>query len=116
MKDYYENIGDLYRDTEVDAKSLFRYITSVTEAVMLDNALLHLERCVIEKRLAWFEENAGGVKTVKNPIEWAYQLFYEQYLGVSVPRDGTIVERTDTALVMRWWNHCPTLEAPCGVL
>ena len=117
MKNYFERIGDLYRDEAVDAKELFQYIMSAADAITLDNGFSHLERCVIEKRLSWFQENAGVVKTVKNPLERAYRLFYEQYLGLTVPHDGTIVERTETTLVMRWWNHCPTLEAcnTCGL-
>ena len=73
--------------------------------------LAYLERCVIEKRLAWLNRNLEEFDQTGDPVFDGYRLFYEIYLGVSAPADGEIVEQTDKKLVMRWWNHCPTLEA-----
>jgi hypothetical protein len=100
-----------YTEAVDDFTGLFRFILSLAGEIGIDTALGHLERCVIDKRLAWYEHNTFHVETVVDPIEEAYRLFYERYLGVSVPQDGEIVEKTEKHLLMRWWNHCPTLEA-----
>jgi len=70
-----------------------------------------MERCVSEKRLAWLDGNLDRIEKTGNPVEDGYRIFYEEYLGISIPKDGEIVEKTDKKLVMRWWNYCPTLEA-----
>jgi len=77
----------------------------------MDQALACLEQCVIEKRIAWLKANQWEVIDSSDPVMEGYQWFYESYLGVSVPKDGEIVERTEKRMVMRWWNPCPTLEA-----
>ena len=86
-------------------------VWSVAAEIGVDNALACLERCVIEKRLAWLDRNLAEFDPTGDPVFDGYRLFYEIYLGVSAPADGEIVEQTDKKLVMRWWNHCPTLEA-----
>ncbi len=76
-----------------------------------DEALSYLERCRIEKRLSWLDKNLESMARTGNPLDDAVRIFYEVYLGLSIPEDGEIIERTDTRLVTRWWNQCPTLEA-----
>jgi len=66
---------------------------------------------VIEKRLLWWDRNVKALKKIGNPLIDGYKIFYESYLGLSIPQDGKIVELTDRQLVTRWWNYCPTLEA-----
>jgi hypothetical protein len=41
----------------------------------------------------------------------AFQLFYLDYLQLSIPSNGEIVESSPSRLVTRWWNACPTLRA-----
>jgi len=83
----------------------------MAEEAGLDDALECLQQCVLEKRLSWFDRNAKTLKRTGNPVIDGYKMFYESYLGLSIPRDGDIIEATDGQLVMRWWNACPTLEA-----
>ena len=77
----------------------------------MDAALGYLERCVIQKRLAWLKVNFSEVEKGNGPVADGYRWFYEKYLGASIPKDGEIVERSGNRMVMRWWNPCPTLEA-----
>jgi hypothetical protein len=44
-------------------------------------------------------------------VQDGYNAFFERYLGLSIPRDGEVVEATPARLVVRWWNECPTLNA-----
>lgn len=46
-----------------------------------------------------------------DPLLDGYHIFYETYLGLSVPADGEIIEQNERRMVMRWWNACPTLAA-----
>jgi hypothetical protein len=100
-----------YGDSRGDSIELFQTILSVAENVGLDEALACLEQCVIEKRLSWAERNTKMPPNTGNPLGDGYRMFYESYLGLSIPRDGEIIEATDRRLVTRWWNHCPTLVA-----
>jgi hypothetical protein len=90
---------------------LFREILRASNEIGLDQALTYLEQCVTEKRLAWLKVNLGEVKNENDPVIDGYRWFYEKYLGISVPKDGEIVEHTGKRMVMRWRNPCPTLEA-----
>lgn len=90
---------------------LYRTILSVAQEIGLDPALSYLEQCVTTKRLAWFAEHLTHFERSGDPLCDGYHLFYEIYLGLSVPADGTIVERGPQRMVTRWWNRCPTLEA-----
>lgn len=65
----------------------------------------------LKKRLSWFDRNEKALERTGNPVIDGYKMFYESYLGLSIPRDGEIIEATDGQLVTRWWNTCPTLEA-----
>ncbi|MFQ5867568.1 MAG: hypothetical protein ACE5IT_06195 [bacterium] len=111
MKDeYYGLILEKYQDKERDFGGLFQTILSIANEIGLEKALEYLERCVIEKRLAWLHDSLDKIKRTGDAVEDGYRIFYEKYLGISVPKDGEIVEKTDKKFVMRWWNHCPILE------
>jgi hypothetical protein len=112
-----ETLSRLYhkKRSNADVVRLFQIVLSIAEETGLDAALGCLEQCVTEKRLSWLEANLGALARTSNPLADGYKLFYETYLGISAPHDGQIVETTDTKLVTRWWNDCPTLEA-CEVL
>ena len=111
MDAYYEVIKEQYLNKSTDSTALFRAVQSATEAVGWDRALGYLEQCVTEKRLAWLEEHLDEFERTDDPVGDGYRLFYEVYLGVAAPADGEMVARTETTMVTRWWNHCPTLEA-----
>jgi len=111
MKDkYYELILEKYRNKESKFSGLFQAILSVDDEVGLERALGCLEKCVIEKRLGWLDESLDKMERTKDAVEDGYRIFYEEYLGISVPKDGEVVDRTDKKMVMRWWNYCPVLE------
>lgn len=99
----YDSKGDDYSD-------LFATILSIAEESSLDEALGYLERCVTEKRSAWLARNRSALLRTADPIDDGYRAFYGAYLGLSVPQDGEIVERTPTRMVTRWWNPCATLD------
>lgn len=100
-----------YQLSSKDSSTLFQAILAAARQIGLADALAVLEQCVLDKRTTWLQANFPAFQTSHDPIHDAYRLFYEAYLGVSAPRDGEIVEKTDRKLVMRWWNPCPTLEA-----
>lgn len=106
---YYQLIKESY--TRGDAVSLFETVLSLTDEIGLDQALSLLERCVIEKRLAWVERGLDVFERSGDPVFDGYRLFYETYLKVAVPQDGEIVAQTADKMVTRWWNSCPTLDA-----
>jgi hypothetical protein len=110
MQDY-QHIKQAYNNSRGDSTGLFNEILRASNEMGMDEALAYLEQCVIEKRSAWLEANRGNVKNEVDPVVEGYRWFYEVYLGVSVPKDGEIVEQTGKRIVMRWWNPCPTLEA-----
>jgi hypothetical protein len=111
MLNYYQRIKQQYKKSQGNSTELFNEILRASNATGIDRALAYLEQCVVEKRTAWLKANLGGVKNGDDPVMDGYRWFYEKYLGVSVPKDGEIVERTGKRLVMHWWNPCPTLEA-----
>jgi hypothetical protein len=111
MENFYQQIRQYYRKKGVDSTELFRFLLSVADEIGRDAAFAHLEKCVIEKRLSWLKAHPIKLNGVRDPVGEAYRMFFQCYLGVSVPDDGEIVERSEAMLVMRWWNHCPTLEA-----
>ena len=111
MEDYYHLIKRQYINSKGDSIGLFKTILAIAEEIGLDQSLAYLEQCVSEKRLAWLDCHQENFGLTEEPIVDAYRLFYEAYLGVSVPDDGMIVEQTEHRIVMRWWNSCPTLTA-----
>jgi hypothetical protein len=100
-----------YESSRGDSTELFQIILSISQEVGLDEALAYLEQCVSAKRLAWFAKNFDTLPKTGQPVQDAFKVFYENYLGLSVPQDGEIVEATDKRLATRWWNDCPTLAA-----
>lgn len=110
MQSNYQNIKSEYTHSQGDFTDLFSEILRVADKTGLDQALAILEKCVIEKRLAWLKTNLGEADQTDNPVMDGYRLFYENYLGVSVPDDGEIVECSRKRIVTRWWNACPTLD------
>jgi hypothetical protein len=100
-----------YRQRSRDATPLFRTLLAVADGMGLDAALSCLERCVTEKRTAWLDEHLDHAERTGDLLRDGYHLFYEVYLGLSVPADGAIVEQDERRMVTRWWNRCPTLEA-----
>jgi len=111
MLNNYQRIKYQYENSQRDSTNLFCEIIKVADEIGMDDALACLERCVIEKRLAWLKTNPGKVKKTDQPLWDGYRLFYEKYLGVFVPEDGEIVAHSNEKIVTRWWNSCPTLEA-----
>lgn len=111
MEEYYDLIKKQYQNSAGDSTTLFQTLLSVAHEIGFDKALAYLEQCVTEKRLAWLQTNLENLAKTGSPVFDGYRLFYEVYLGVSVPQDGQIVEQTEQKMVMRWWNPCPTLEA-----
>ncbi len=107
----YRLVKQAYQAGGEDLAHVYRLILTIAEETSLDQALSHLERCVTEKRLAWLKEYLGAVERTDDPLDDALRIFYHDYLGLSIPEDGEIAERTDTKLVTRWWNRCPTLDA-----
>lgn len=108
---HYQLVRQEYESSGEDYTGLFRVILSIAEETSLDDALQCLERCVTEDTLSWLEDNFAGLEKTGDPIDDAYKLFYETFLGVSAPKDGEIAEQTESRLVIRWRNRCRTLEA-----
>jgi hypothetical protein len=111
MLNFFQCIKQQYEILQGDSTELFREIAAASQEIGIDESLAYLEQCVIEKRLAWLKVNLGETVDESDPVREGYKWFYEKYLRVSVPEDGEIVEHTETRIIMRWWNPCPTLEA-----
>jgi hypothetical protein len=111
MDPYLNFIKYQYLNSGGDSTPLFRTILSLSREIGLDKALAYLEECVIEKRLAWLDANLEKLARTDNLVLDGYRMFYDTYLGISVPVDGEIIEQNERRLVMRWWNPCPTLAA-----
>ncbi len=108
---YFQLVRAQYDSRGDDFSDLFRTILDIAEEASLDVALACLERCAVEKRTAWLEDNLEALQLTGDPVGDAYRIFYETYLGISAPDDGEIVERVPDRMVTRWWNRCPTLDA-----
>jgi tRNA(adenine34) deaminase len=112
MEERYRLITQAYESTaRGDSAQLLQTVLSVAESVGVDRALACLEQCVVEKRLSWLDANLKSLEVTGDPVLDGYRMFFEVYLGLSIPEDGEIVEHSESKLVMRWWNRCPTLEA-----
>jgi len=111
MDKYYQIIKQEYKNKGNDFTELFKSVLLVGNKIGLDKALEHLEKCVTEKWLSWLDKNLKTLNKKEDIIEDAYRIFYKGYLGISAPKDGEIIEKTDKKLVTRWRNHCPILEA-----
>ena len=111
MEGQHPHIRQAYLDARGDSLQLFQTVLAVAGEVGLDAALGSLERCVTAKRLAWMEGRLTQFVRTGDVLGDGYRLFYEDYLGLSIPQQGQIVARTERELTTRWWNPCPTLEA-----
>jgi tRNA(Arg) A34 adenosine deaminase TadA len=70
-----------------------------------------LEREVAEKRVAWFKQSHGSaVGPSRSSPRQAYELLFFEYMGLS-PEDLPVVSETETEIVWRSLNPCPTLAA-----
>jgi hypothetical protein len=107
---HYQLVKAKYDSRGKDHSDLFETILAVAQETSMETALEGLERCAIETRTSWLDENLPHLERTADPIDDAYRIFYEAYLGISAPGDGEIIERTPTRLVTRWWNQCPTLD------
>lgn len=106
-----QQIKHCYLHSGKNAIDLFQAVQSVASDSGWDAALACLEQCVIDKRLTWWQNRRVTWATTGDLLHDAYCLFYEDYLGLSIPQDGEIVEANGQRWVTRWWNPCPTLEA-----
>ena len=111
MEQHAARIKKAYQSSTGNSTALLQIVLDVGQEIGLYAALSVLEECVTEKRIAWWEAHRAQWEHTDRPLLDAYRLFYEDYLGVSVPRDGEVVSCTESRLTMRWWNPCPTLEA-----
>ena len=108
---YFQLVKAEYANRGKNHLVLWKTILSVAEHTSMDAALEYLARCAIETRTLWLDENLPHLERTADPIDDAYRIFYQTYLGISAPGDGEIVQRTSSRLVTRWWNSCPTLDA-----
>jgi tRNA(adenine34) deaminase len=108
---YYPLVKKQYENSGGNSIQLFETILTIAKEYDLDEVLECLQQCVIEKRLAWWDRTGVTFTKSDNPLMDGFKLFYESYLGLSIPSDGGIVEASSTRLVSRWWNACPTLQA-----
>ena len=106
-----QRIKDEYQASGGDSSRLFQVVLEAAGEDGLEEALACLEQCVSEKRSAWMERSESSIPGSGDPVMDAFRLFYQRYLGLSIPQDGEIVEATPRRIVSRWWNPCPTLEA-----
>lgn len=109
--DHYSLIKNEYQNSGRDSTGLFQAVLSISAEIGLDEALKILEKCVFEKRSSWMDRNEKDFERSGNAVLDGYRLFYERYLGLSLPRDGETIQWTDQKIVVRWCNFCPTLEA-----
>jgi tRNA(adenine34) deaminase len=108
-------IQQAYDDSRSSSVRLFQTVLSIAGVAGMDDTLTCLQECVTARRLAWWERTGRNIVTTNDPVMDGYRLFYENYLGLSVPKDGEIIEVNDRRMVSRWSNLCPTLEA-CKIL
>ncbi len=104
-------INTLYLNSREDQTQLFKTILSLADEIGWETGLSILEVCSMRKRRTWVQANLASYPRTDNPVVDGFKLFYEIYLGVSVPMNGILVEVQPDRLVSRWWNVCPTLNA-----
>lgn len=104
-------IQNKYANSRQDSTELFESLLSIAGETGLETALAGLEECVFERRRKWLENHPELLSRGADPVMQAYRMFYEHYLGLSLPRDGEVAESGVNKFTVRWRNHCPTLEA-----
>jgi tRNA(adenine34) deaminase len=112
---YFPIIQQAYDDSRGSSIELFQTVLSIAGAAGMDDTLACLQGCVTARRLAWWQRTGRNMVTTNDLVMDGYRLFYENYLGLSIPKDGEIIEVSDRQMVSRWSNPCPTLEA-CKIL
>ena len=96
-----------------DFVRLFEYVQVVGNELGKKKAWKLLEQSVTQRRIKWYQSselsNIDGTL-----VETAYELFFLHYLRI--PADKVpIVKKTDSKIVIKSYNFCPTLEA-CKIL
>ncbi len=109
--EYLVIIREMYLQLQGDSTDLFKTILGIGEIIGLEKSLFMLEKCCLEKRQDWAKKHIRQLGKLEEPIKAGYHWFYEEYLHVSVPKDGEIVLASTDRMVTRWWNPCPTLDA-----
>jgi hypothetical protein len=110
-KDYLQLVKAQYEYSREDATRLFETLLEIARAIGWNATLNLLETCVIERRMAWLDRHEDALERTDSPVADGYKLFYEEYLGLALPRDGELVEENAHCIRVRWRNRCPTLEA-----
>ena len=64
----FKRIKTCYENSRGDSTELFREILSISKEIGMDEALSILERCVIEKRLAWAKAHLSEAKVTDFPV------------------------------------------------
>ncbi|HPI67417.1 MAG TPA: hypothetical protein PKZ16_02655 [bacterium] len=90
---------------------LFKTVCGMAEEIGFDKAFGFLEKCVIQNKILWLEQNLDKIKLTDDPLENVIKVFYEAYLGISFGKNGKIIKKTNKELITRCWNKCPVLEA-----
>jgi hypothetical protein len=109
--DYKKHIKNAYQKSKGDPTKLFQTVMGVVEKIGMDAALAVLEQCVSESWMSWLDNNLTKQEKTSTPITDASRILYEQYLRLSLEKDGDVVALTDETLVVRWRNNCPVLDA-----
>ncbi len=114
MNDGCERIKCLYQ-SGADSILLLRSLFDIAGDIGLEPALSCLEQSVTEKRLNWIARRLETFKGSGNAVRDGFALFFEEYLGLSIPKHGEVIEISPEfmpkKIVVRWWNECPTLNA-----
>ncbi|MHA1961040.1 MAG: hypothetical protein ACW99U_12455 [Candidatus Thorarchaeota archaeon] len=103
----YDLIDSAYRSSGDDLTPLFEVVKRISTDVGLWVALSYLEDCVIRKRQEWLDRHLSNLPRSSSPLEDGFRIFYQTYLGLSIPKDGEIIDATETRIQTRWWNECP---------
>jgi tRNA(Arg) A34 adenosine deaminase TadA len=75
------------------------------------HAYAAIERDVAQKRIAWCQERHETLRRLVRPSpRQAFELLFRYYMGLAL-EDLPIVSETDTEIIWRSLNPCPTLEA-----
>jgi len=69
-----------------------------------------LERAAVARRTEWVRNRNPSWGDRRPTPRDVYELFFEEYLGLDLD-EVPVVEETDSKIVWRSFNRCPTLEA-----
>ena len=110
QEEYYALIKEQYESAKGDFTQLFQTILTAADKIGWDKASGLPRTMCHRKKISLAGQKSRPTGPTDDGVLTGYRLFYEVYLGLSVPADGEIVEQTERKMVTRWWNHCPTLE------